>query len=324
MKSGSLKKYALFLFLILANSAAFAEVDAGYEGANEVPGTCPSHYNETDAWGFAGCNCTSYVAYRLRINNVRIDPGNQDSELFDNTWGSSKIRFGYAFEWSSGAIKAGIRKDQYPAVGSVAYWDEKSIPDTGHVAYVQHLFINKMSGKLDAIGIMEYNWADCERCGPDHKYRYRKIYPGRGKWPTAFLHFEEKGRDKDDTNVTCVAGLDKSAYKPSGAHDGTFCWKHKSNSDSSCDSAPNRYYFDYQTCVRHPVGSSYCDGITDDLPGYTAKIGSGFPEPIDPAVKKSDFAFCDGTTASAEGTSNLIAGRTAKERAKFWRDTAND
>ena len=295
-----------------------------------------------DSWGFFTCECTSYVAYRLRLNDVCLERDNNgacvngSNGFFANYWGSSPtVRWGYAYEWGDDEKldTVGVYKDQYPAVGSVAYWDTKKIPGTGHVAYVQHLFTNKVSGKLDAIGIMEYNWADCEDCDPDHKYRYRKIYPGRGtgygkgsSWPTAFLHFEEKGRDADNTNVTCVTDLDKGTYRPNGAHDGTFCWKHSSNTNVSCESASNRYYFDYQTCTRYSVGSSYCDGVTDDLPGYTAKLtnDADFPRPIDPKAEKTDFAFCDGSTGSAQGNSNLISGRTPQERIIFWRDIINN
>lgn len=314
-----LKTRLLVSGLTVVALAAYATGDAGYEAAKRPSGssnpTCPSGGDLVDSWGFIICNCTSYVAYRLRLNDVK-----HSGTLFHNTrWG---VQWSDAHTWRTKVGQFNIREDQYPAVGSVAHWKRKvdgGIGPVGHVAYVQHLFTNKISGKLDAVGLMEYNAND------DRKYQYRKIYPGRGVgdkgWPNSFLHFEEKGRDADATNVTCVTGLDKSTYKPSGANDGTFCWKHSSNTNASCSGASAHYYFDYRTCTKHTVSSSYCSGVTNSLPGYTAKIGSsGFPRPIDPAVEKTDFAFCDGSTSAAEGTSRLVSGRNPKERARFWEE----
>lgn len=317
-----LTKWGLPPFLALVATLVYAAVDQGYENAKRASGqsnpTCPTNHGLTDVWGFFTCECTSYVAYRLNLNDVR-----HNGVLFKNSW-TSGVTYSNAYNWNNAAATMGIREDQYPAVGSVAHWE--SVAGTGHVAYVQHLFTNPADGRLDAIGVMEYNWANAGQ-SPDHQYRYRKIGTGRGKgskWPDSFLHFEEKGRDADNTNVTCVAGLDKSAYKPSGANAGTFCWKHASNSNATCSGASAHYYFDYRTCTKHTVSSSYCSGVTSSLPGYTAKIGSGFPRPIDPTVEKTDFAFCDGSTSSAQGTSNLVSGRTPKERTIFWRDITND
>ncbi len=324
-RSLTIKVPVLLLILTLFPFSVYAEVDSGYETANNISGICPTNADmQPDAWGFAACNCTSYVAYRLNLNNVRIDPNDQNSELFDNTWGSSKIHFGYAFEWSGGAAKAGVRKDQYPAVGSVAYWDTDKIAGTGHVAYVQHLFTTPVDGRLVGVGIMEYNWADCPapKCSPDRKYRYRKLYPGRGvdytkgsSWPSAFLHFEEKGRDATDTNVTCVSGFDE---RPNGANRGSFCWKHNGD-NAKCENAFAYYYFDYQHCEKYTVSSSYCNAVGTN-PGYTAKIGTGFPEPIDSTVKGTDFAVCGAPGSPAHGNSKWVSGRDQKRRAAFLRN----
>jgi surface antigen len=269
---------------------AYAEVDAGYEAA-KGGGSCPDEGTYTpphyDPWGFVRCNCTSYVAYRLRLNNVRIDPNNQNSELFDNTWGPNSFYFGYARDWNDGAVTAGIRIDQYPAIGAVAHW-EKVGRGTGHVSYVQRLYTNENDGRLVSFDLVEYNWP------ADLKYHSRNVSVGESGQPERFLHFEAMGRDANipgsdtATNVTCVTGL---SVKPSGAHDGAFCWKH-SGSDADCGDASAYYYFDYQTCQKYTVSSSYCSSVGSNR-GYIAHIGNGFPEPIDPAHRGNGFAACD-------------------------------
>ncbi|MFZ1735355.1 MAG: hypothetical protein WAU31_00210 [Candidatus Moraniibacteriota bacterium] len=49
-----------------------AELDSGYEQAKKVSGLCPSNHDQPDAWNFAVCNCTSYVAYRLNLSGVQF------------------------------------------------------------------------------------------------------------------------------------------------------------------------------------------------------------------------------------------------------------
>lgn len=266
----------MFVFLPLV---AHAAVDSGYEADNGVPGICPDHKDEPDGYGgFGACNCTSYVAYRLRLNDVRLD-----GELFVNwNWGNTSIHWSDAKYWNDGntAGTAGIRIDKYPAVGAVAHWKESA--GTGHVAYVQRLYTSETDGRLTKIDLVEYNWP------ADRKYHSRSISVGESGQPERFLHFEEKGRDADNTNVTCVTGL---SVKPSGAHDGAFCWKHDGN-DADCDDADEYFYFDYQTCQKYTVSSSYCSSVGENR-GYIAHIGSGFPEPIDPAHRGHGFAACD-------------------------------
>ena len=327
--SRSLKIWSLFAMLSLLFSAAYADVDAGYEAANGVPGTCPSGSNTPDAFGgidsqnnqlqgFYACNCTSYVAYRLRLNDVKLHKNQTGSdELFVNhNWGNTTINWSDAWKWGDDAKldTVGIHKDQYPAVGSVAYWDTDKIPGTGHVAYVQHLFTHPNDGRITGIGVMEYNWS------PKFQYRYRRMGHGRGdEYPTSFLHFEEKGRDADDTNATCVTGLSVKPFEDT--HDGSFCWVHNGD-DADCESASEYYYFDYRTCERHNVSSEgnyspseYCDRVGSN-PGYTAHIGNWFPESIAPSANGTDFASCpQGGTGT--GNSREVSGRLPKERKKF-------
>lgn len=283
----SLKIGGLFVVLPLAFSVAHADVDAGYEAAKRPSGsynpTCPKDYDLSDSWGFYTCECTSYVAYRLRLNDVRLD-----GELFDDTWGNTHIHWGGGGKWNvqSKLDAAGIHQDQYPAVGSVAN-------DTvhGHVAYVQRLWTRASDGRLESIDVMEYNWP------MDHLYHYRNIKIGGSGYPTSFLHFEEKGRDADITNATCVTGI----APPSGSSPGTFCWVHN-GSNASCADASAYYYYDYRTCHKYAVSRQKCGDVGTNR-GYIAHIDDWFPEPIDPAHRGEGFATCDAGGSAYGGTS---------------------
>ena len=298
MKKCSLKKWGLLLALTLSSTVAFAAVDQGYEDANGVPGTCPTNnttstdvFGGTDSQGhaltgFAACNCTSYAAYRLRLNDVKLD-----NEIFvNNNWGNTTLHFGNATNWNNSAVTAGVREDNYPAIGSVAHWErvtattaDDDITDFGHVAYVQRLWTSATDGHLESIDVMEYNWST----PPDHLYHYRHILIGGRGYPTSFLHFEEKGRDAAITNATCVTGI----APPSGVHAGTFCWVH-SGSNAACNSASAYYYYDYRTCQKYAVNNQNCGSVGTNR-GYTAHIGDWFPEPIDPAHWGDVWAACD-------------------------------
>lgn len=289
-------KCGFLVLLIFVQLTAYAEVDAGYEAANNVPGTCPDNYNETDAWGFASCNCTSYVAYRLRLNDVK-----RNSVLFSNTgWG---VTWSDAWKWGDDTKlqMVGVRKDSYPAVGSVAYWDKSKIPDTGHVAYVQRLYTSESTGRIVKIDVVEYNWTS------PHLYSSRSLSAGSSKYPTNFLHFEEKGRDANATNATCVTGLSVKPYE--NTSEGTFCWVHD-GSDADCNDADEYYYFDYQNCNRYDVSregsytpNQYCSHVGSNR-GYTAHIDDWFPEPIDPNHWGEGFAGCDRNGSGGYGGSS--------------------
>lgn len=320
MKLSSLKRWCLLALLLILQPWVHAEYvpDAGYEAAkrSSTPNpTCPTNYDLPGSWGFPTCECTSYAAYRLNLNNVQ-----HNGVPFANDWTSS-VHFGYAHHWNSAAGDLGIREDNYPAVGSVAYWGTEKVAGTGHVAYVQHLFTHPYDGRLTGIGVMEYNWADCKGCNPDHKYRYRRIGTGR-KWPTSFLHFEEKGTDADKTNATCVT----VPKRPGSAHAGTFCWKHN-GSNAACGSASSYHFYDYRSCQRYAVTSAtspsateYCaQADTGAYPGYTARIVlTDFPTSIAPSANGADFASCP-SGGTGTGNSREVSGRNLAQRAKLWR-----
>lgn len=295
MRRCSLKKSVLFLALFVPFLAVHAAVDNGYEVSNNIAGTCPVNKDvQPDAWGFAACNCTSYVAYRLNLNNVRL---NGNGVLFKNDW-TGGVHFGYAYHWNDAAADVGIREDSYPAIGAVAHWEKAG--GTGHVAYVQRLYTSETDGRLTRIDVVEYNWPADRKYHTNHDYESLSV--GGPGYPERFLHFEAMGRDANipgsdtATNVTCVTGL---SVKPSGAHDGVFCWKHDGN-NAKCENASAYYYFDYQTCRKYEVGSSYCSSVGNNR-GYTVHIGSGFPEPIDSAHRGHGFAACGAAGTAAYG-----------------------
>jgi surface antigen len=93
-----------------------------------VPRQCAKHiwlYNGSygDPWGFALRNCTSFVAWRLRVTNGLAD--------FTNGFGG--VTWGNADQWDRAARSLGYLVDHVPAVGSVAQTDDGRV---GHVAWV--------------------------------------------------------------------------------------------------------------------------------------------------------------------------------------------
>jgi surface antigen len=77
-----------------------------------------------DPWGFALRNCTSFVAWRLRMTNGLAD--------FDNYFGG--VHWGNAQHWDKAAADLGYLVDDVPAVGAVAQTDHGA---KGHVAWVE-------------------------------------------------------------------------------------------------------------------------------------------------------------------------------------------
>jgi surface antigen len=99
----------------------------------------------TDVWTFCINNCTSYVAYKL--NNIFQN----DVVVFNNSYNNNSgktIGWGDARKWKAAAETAGIRVDNIPSVGSVAWWD---LGTHGHVAYVEKV---NSDGK---VSVSEYN-----------------------------------------------------------------------------------------------------------------------------------------------------------------------
>ena len=262
--------------LALLSGNALAELDAGYERTKKVDGSCPSVKDQTDAWSFAACNCTSYVAYRLNLNGVPFTntyDGNGKEDGKVSSWSDAK-------NWSSVAAVAGIRVDQYPAVGSVAQWNVDEIEGGhGHVAFVYKINVHG-DGSLTSIGIAEYNGKG------DGLYQTRTLTPGEDGYPGRFLHFEDKVNDYQP-KATCVTSGARSL--PGGW--GPFCWVHGQYS-ALCEHATNWYYFDQQNSKFYTLASSSCptsptggqgSGYGTMLNANALKSGSGGVEVFKPA-----------------------------------------
>lgn len=84
---------------------------------------CPAagYENTYDRWAMSTCNCTSYAAWALAANGLRVDwfeAGQMD-----------------AHNWPRVARDAGIPTGRTPRVDAVAVWP-KLTPPYGHVAFV--------------------------------------------------------------------------------------------------------------------------------------------------------------------------------------------
>jgi surface antigen len=84
---------------------------------------CPKagYEDRGDRWNMNTCNCTSYVAWALDANGMRVD------------W--FKLGQMNAGNWPRVARKSGIPEGHVARVGAVAVWPRLS-PPYGHVAFV--------------------------------------------------------------------------------------------------------------------------------------------------------------------------------------------
>ncbi|MCW2852734.1 MAG: hypothetical protein JWM84_2398 [Nocardioides sp.] len=149
---------------------------------------------------YSGHNCTNYAAYRM------VKSGMPNTR----PWSGG----GNATEW--GRKMAGIT-DTTPVVGSIAWW-RANAPGTGssgHVAYVEQVV------SATEIVISEDSW------GGD--FHWRRIRKADGRWPTGFVHFNDKvlantvapvvsGTPKVGVPLTATVGT----WKPAGSY--TFQW----------------------------------------------------------------------------------------------------
>jgi surface antigen len=114
------------------------------------------HGSYGDPWGFALRNCTSFVAWRLRMTDGLAD--------FDNYFGG--VHWGNAQHWDKAASELGYLVDDVPAVGAVAQTDDGS---KGHVAWVE-------SVGDGTVTVEEYNYGVAGgydvRTVPSSSFRY--------------------------------------------------------------------------------------------------------------------------------------------------------
>jgi hypothetical protein len=110
--------------------------DKNHDGKSDFPCDYWSDPLESfvDVWGFAQCNCTSYVANMLR------DPFNVVGAGYDSTYGvnfkNSYLgqHWGDGGKWGEAAKKANIAVDMIPLPGDAVYFDGS---DYGHIARVE-------------------------------------------------------------------------------------------------------------------------------------------------------------------------------------------
>ena len=154
------------------------------------PRECAKHiwfYNGSygDPWGFALRNCTSFVAWRLRMTNGVAE--------FENHFGG--VHWGNAGHWDNAARQLGYLVDGVPAVGAVAQTDSGRV---GHVAWVSAV------GE-GTVTVEEYNM------GVAGGYGVRTV-------PTSdfrYLHL-------DDVAPAPYLGSSRAGVATTDAHDGTW------------------------------------------------------------------------------------------------------
>jgi surface antigen len=122
--------------------------------------------NKLDPWGFYSGYCTSFAAFRLSQEGVRL----QGASLRGPN--GKTAFFGNGGSWDTAAASIGYTVDTHPTVGSVAVWHggEDGAWWGGHVAYVM---------AVDAAGnaiVEEYNWSNYLRYGQRTVRAHRYIH----------------------------------------------------------------------------------------------------------------------------------------------------
>lgn len=158
-------KKLTFVFVMLCSfvlACVFSKnmlADNSYPFAIPNCESCPS----VDPYGFCKSHCTSYVAFMLNSYGVN----------FTNSYKSGGWH--NASSWNNAAIDVGIKVDNHPVPGDVAFWN--SLSGAGHVAWVEKVYFDP-SGEATNIDITEYNYEACS-------YSSRKISAND---PDGFIH----------------------------------------------------------------------------------------------------------------------------------------
>ncbi|MBR4344492.1 MAG: CHAP domain-containing protein [Lachnospiraceae bacterium] len=114
-----------------------------------------------DQWNFYSGECTSFAAWCLNSRN---------GVNFHN--GYMGVQWGHAKNWGKAAKSLGIKVDNTPAVGAIAWWDGGTY---GHVAWVSEV-------KSDSVVIEEYNYYY------SGKYNTREI---KASNPAGYIHIKD-------------------------------------------------------------------------------------------------------------------------------------
>jgi surface antigen len=111
--------------------------------------------NKVDPWGFYTGYCTSFAAFRLSQEGIRLHGASLQGPNGKTAF------FGNGGSWDAAAASIGYLVDSHPTIGAVAVWHggEGGAWWGGHVAYVM---------AVDAAGnavLEEYNWSNYLRYG---------------------------------------------------------------------------------------------------------------------------------------------------------------
>jgi surface antigen len=181
--------------------------EPGDKPAPPPPRECAKHiwfYNGSygDPWGFALRNCTSFVAWRLRMTNGLSD--------FENHFGG--VHWGNAGHWDEAAAELGYLVDDVPAVGAVAQTDAGRV---GHVAWVSAV------GE-GTVTIEEYNFGVAGgydvRTVPTPEFRYLHLADIA---PAPYLGSDRAGAATTDAldrtwSARVSPGGELTVHRPSG------------------------------------------------------------------------------------------------------------
>ncbi len=161
------------LAMVLATVGLVAPPAISTPGVDDYPSQLKNAGRDAlvDPWLFYNRECTSFTAWRLNHDNWGLPYGSQ--RQFWNYYKNQ--HWGNANHWATAARAAGIRVDDTPAVGAVAYWMSGSF---GHVAWVRD-FTSR------TVTIEEYNYVVYGG------YSTRTLTVGASNYPTGFIHVRD-------------------------------------------------------------------------------------------------------------------------------------
>lgn len=182
--------------MVLASVGLVAPPALSTPGVNDYPSRLKSASRDAlvDPWLFYNRECTSFTAWRLNHDNWGLAYGSK--KVFWNYYKGQ--HWGNANHWNDAAKAAGIRVDNRPAVGAVAFWESGRF---GHVAWVR-------SFTASTVTIEEYNYLVYGG------YSTRTLTEGASNYPTGFIHVRDlRNVRKPSVSGTAQVGAALTADK---------------------------------------------------------------------------------------------------------------
>jgi len=129
-----------------------------------------------DRWSFAQCECTSYSAYKMDDELYTLTDIHFNNSYLGQHWGDGN-------HWDDAARAAGIKVDNIPIPGDIAYWNTDG-DGHGHVEFVYKV---SYDDNMNATKVCYQGYNG----NGDHDYTDRCVTVGTSGWinnPSGYIH----------------------------------------------------------------------------------------------------------------------------------------